>query len=232
MCLTFNEDLRFFERWDLLDLWVLCCFFHKVIKYASDLRRENHFQQAESIKSDVLIELFSKCRGFQRESWISTGIGESFNWRKKCFRWKTWRFDFTVRDLSKFSLRKFGLNWNKRDPWLKKEVFSAEKAVFRLNYSRILDFFSETNEFFTGESRLISIPLIRTPVVFTRVNNCSLSFYFYDLEIKYNASALRLLHVKIIEIINFIIFTGNTQYQRILNLRKWIIIDVLLIKLK
>ena len=223
--------MRFFERWDLLDLWVLYCFFfHKVIKYASDLRRENHFQQAESIKSDVSIELFSKCRGFQRESWISTGIGESFDWRKKCFRWKTRRFNFTVRELSKFSLRKFGLNWNKRDPWLEKEVFSVEKVAFHLNYSRILDFFSETNELFTGESRQLSVPLIRRAVVFTRVNNCSLSFYFYDLEIKYNASALRLLHVKIIKTIKFIIFTENTQYQRILNLWKWIIIDVLLLK--
>ena len=174
--------------------------------------------------------MFSKCRGFRRESWISTGIGESFDRKKKCFRWKTRRFNFTVRELSKFSLRKFGLNWNKRDHWLEKEVFSVEKVAFHLNYSRILDFFSETNEFFTGESRLISIPLIRTTVVFTRVNNCSLSFYFYDLEIKYNASALRLLHVKIIKTINFIIFTENTQYQRILNLWKWIIIDVLLLK--
>ena len=97
-------------------------------------------------------------------------------------------------------------------------MFSVEKAAFQLNYSRILDFFSETNEFFTGESRQLSVPLIRRAVVFTRVNNCSLSFYFYDLEIKYNASALRLLHVKIIKTINFIIFTENTQYQRILNL--------------
>ena len=181
-------------------------FFHKVIKYASDFRRENHSQQAESIKRGVLIELFSKCRGFRRESWISTGTCESFDWRKKCFRWKTRRFNFTVRELSKFSLRKFGLNWNKRDPWLEKEVFSVEKAAFQLNYSRILDFFSETNEFLTGESRLLSIPLVGTAVVFTRVNKCPLPFYFCDLEIKSNASALRLLHVKIIKTINFIIF--------------------------